>query len=117
MRVYNKLIEESIALNTNIPGKQMSLQHMYGFAIQVNCTGTPNGTFKLQASTDPFATSPSPSHWTDITGSSVAAAGANFSYLWNVTDVMYNWVRVVYTDASGGASTAVAHIVLNGKGI
>ena len=45
----------------------------------------------------------------------VSAAG---NYMWNVTDVMYNYVRVVYTDTSSGTSTAiVTSLVFNGKGI
>lgn len=60
-----------------------------------------SGSFKLQASNnyDPdrlwkVAT------WTDITGSSTSASGAG-SFGWNVSDVYYAWVRLVWTWTEG----------------
>lgn len=113
MKIYNKVLSTAQALNTNVITEALPLEHIYGYAVQVNCVGTPNGTFKLQASTDETT----PTNWTDITGSSVSATTLNFSFLWNVTDVMYSHVRVVFTDASAGASAAVARITINSKGV
>jgi hypothetical protein len=98
----------------------MQLQFMYGYSIQVVFTGTPTGTFKLQASCDSclIADFPNfPTNWQDITDSPFTVSSAG-DYVWNVFDVMYNWVRVVYTDASGGTSTAViTSCTFNGKGV
>jgi hypothetical protein len=124
MKTYNYTMSFGPTLNTNINGPAMELKNMYGCAIQVVWTGTPNGVFKLQASSDPLTntTTPSapgsvPTHWTDIPASSYTVNAAG-NYMWNVYDIMYNWVRVVYTDASGGSSTAVVtSAILNGKGV
>jgi hypothetical protein len=58
-----------------------------------------------------------PTNWVDITNSPYAVSAAG-NYMWNVFDTMYNWVRVVYTDSSGGTSTAViTQCNFNGKGV
>lgn len=129
MNVYNYQLKSNQALNTTFTTVPLQLRNIYGFAIQaVWATGTPNGTFKLQVSADPCvnaATGPlapaqlnqGPTHWTDLASSSYAIA-ASGDYVWNVFDTMYNWVRVVYTDSSGGTSTAVlSSLILNAKGI
>lgn len=120
MRVYNKKIETSVTMNASFNSAALQLYQMYGFSIQAVWTGTPNGTFKLQCSSDPVTqinTPPvAPTNWSDVATSSQAVSAAG-DYTWNVFEVMYNWVRLVYTDASGGSSTAVlTSAVFNGKG-
>lgn len=125
MKVYNyPMVMPSTRMNTTILGPAMQLYDMFGCSIQVTWTGVPTGTFKLQASSDPVPQGPAsapltnfqPTHWSDITDSpfSVTLAG---DYMWNVYDVMYNWIRLVYTDTSGGTSTAtITNATFNGKG-
>jgi len=100
-----------------------------GYFIQIEWTGTPNGQFYLEASGDkykdgildvsqisadaPFFTKKlveAPTHASIISGSqySVVSAGLN---AWNVSSARYNWVRLSYTDNSGGASTAQLNFV------
>ncbi len=101
---------------------------MFGFAIQIVFTGTPNGTFKLQASCDPVPNARetvgangvvtfSPTNWTDVTNSSFTVVSSG-SVFWNYDEtVNWTYVRVVYTDASSGSSTAViTSSRFNGKG-
>lgn len=109
MLVTNKQILSNVVMNTTINSAALNLLQVYGYAIQVTFTGTPTGTFKLQASCDPSSNlNPSqiPSNWTDIADSSFAVTAAG-NYMWNIFEVMYNWVRLVYTDGSGGSSTAI----------
>lgn len=102
---------KSLAANATV--KPLWLGHISDYSIQLVFTGTPAGTFKLQASVD--AGSPSAQgdaakysavvNWTDVPSSSqvVAAAG---TVMWNIVDAGYNWVRVVYTDGgTGGTGT------------
>lgn len=123
MRTYNYQMPLSThVMDTTITGPAMQLYNMYGYAIQVAWTGIPTGTFKLQASCDPVPQGPpetiiQPTNWSDITDSPFAVTAPG-DYLWNVYDVMYNWVRIVYVDASSGASTAtITSAVFNGKGM
>lgn len=122
MRVYNKQIVTNAVMNTTINSAPYNIQQLYGYAIQAEFTGTPTGTFKLQASNDP-ATSYNPGNgqggnpvinWTDVQNSSYGVT-ASGNYMWNVFEVMYNWVRLVYTDTSGGTSTAVLNASINAK--
>lgn len=130
MNTYTKLniIPASTVMNTTINSLAMQLENMFGFAIQIVFTGTPTGSFKLQASCDPVP-NPSltvgsngvvtyvPSHWSDVSGSSISVAAAG-DVFWNyANNVNWTYVRVQYTDNSGGASTAtITSAVFNGKG-
>lgn len=118
MRVYNKILKSNQLLNANITTDSMQLLDMVGYSIQVSITGTPNGTFKLQGSADKFSAQDAAdaTTWVDISDSSVTVTTSG-NFIINVTDVFYNYVRVVYTDASSGASTATATITFNGKGV
>jgi len=123
MNTYNKPVTIVAALNADHNSAPLQLKNMFGYSIQIVWTGTPTGTLKLQASSDPLysgapGTNPAePNNWTDVDNSSQSiSSGGN--YLWNQTDVMYNWVRVVFTDSSSGTSTAViTSAVFNGKGV
>jgi hypothetical protein len=90
----------------------MKLDQMFGYSLQIIFTGNPNGTLKLQGSNDSVQLIKDPVNWTDIQGSSVVIT-ASGNTVYNVTDVMYNWVRVVYTAVSG---TGTCVINANGKG-
>lgn len=131
MKIYNTPITAPVplfapgtVLNANLNSAPMQLQHMFGFSIQLVWTGTPTGTFKLQGSSDSVYVAPrntlspeTPVNWTDIANSSEAVSAAG-SFMWNVSDAFYNFVRVVYTDASSGASTAAITVAtMNGKGM
>lgn len=123
MQTYNvpNIIPASTVMNATINSQAMQLLNMFGYNIQIVFTGTPTGSFKLQASADPiYRGAPghqyTPTNWTDVVNStfSVSAAG---NVMWNVSEVMYNYVRVVYSDSSGGASTAIITVAeFNGKG-
>jgi hypothetical protein len=124
MKVYNtqNIIPAGTRMNANLTSSTYQLTNMYGAAIQVAFSGTPTGTFKLQVSCDPPAQSPSepigtPTHWTDLVNSAYAV-NASGDYLWNVYDCMYNYIRLVYVDTSGGTSTAtITNATINAKGV
>lgn len=117
-------MQTSVLLNTNINGPSMPLKSIFMFSIMVVITGTPTGTLTLQGSNDPETNDtmalgtpePVPTHWATIANSSISvtAAGNN---MYNISDVAYNYVRVVYTDGSSGGSTATMTSIINGKGI
>ena len=120
---YQHMLPTTTMLNTNINGPAMQLKRMWGFAIQAVWTGTPTGTFKIQVSADPFyegapGQNPTePINWTDLIDSPYAVSAAG-NYMWNVFDTAFNWARLVYTDGSGGTSTAVLTVsTFNGKGV
>lgn len=122
--VYNVAVITNGAMNASINSQPEGLANVISFAIQAVFTGvTINGSLKLQASCDPInqaRNSPPnanqlPTHWTDVTGSTVAIVAAG-DVTWNFDMPAYTWVRVVYTDASGGTSDGVLNVRINTKG-
>lgn len=123
-QIYNKqIIPAGTVMNANLTGLAMQLQNGMFYNIQIVYTGTPTGTFKLQASSDNSATMTAagqtpykPTNWTDVLDSSQAVT-ASGSVMWNVEWASYNFVQVVYTDGSSGSSTAVITVAtFNCKG-
>ncbi len=76
-------------------------------SIQFVATGTAAGNFQLQASNDQNTGLPNdnfvPSHWNNI-GSPVTVSGAG-SYLAPFIELSYEYLRLVYTDTSGGTAS------------
>ena len=121
MKVYNTPFNTGTILNTTFFSEPFQLNQGFGYSIQAVITGIPTGTFSLQSSTDPNTgaanlTFSHPTNFNLIAGSSVNVTDSGI-ITWNVTDVMYNYVRVSYTDGSGGASTATMSGTINQKGI
>jgi hypothetical protein len=107
-------------LDTTLYSTAMSLEKIYNFSLRVAYTGTPTGSFYLQGSNDPYAiptptNSNVPTNWSTIANStfSVVAAG---DVMWDYGMSGFDYVRVVYTDSSGGTSTAtITSSSFNGK--
>lgn len=116
MKVYQINFVSGKVLDEDFASEPLQLCEMFGFFIQAVVAGTPTGTFKLQCSADPSLKGTTPTHWVDVEDSSTAVSQAGTVY-WNVTDVFYNWVRLVYTDGSSGASTATLLGIFNAKGV
>jgi hypothetical protein len=120
VKPFNDPLLTNVVLSANKASAAIPLPQMFGYAVQAVISGTPTGTLKLQASVDPVQEGvpnpPLPTNWNDIASSSVTVTAAGTT-TWNVTDAMYTWVRLVYTDASSGSSTAVINANINGKGI
>jgi len=121
MRSNNAPLVTNAVMNTTINSPAIQLDQIIGYAIQAVYTGTPTGTLKLQASNDPvklaYDVNPQvPINWTDIADSDFTVTSAGI-YTWNVTDVFYTFVRLVYLDSSGGTSTAVLNANINFKGV
>ena len=104
-------------MTTTFEGTPIDVEAREGFSVIAAWTqtsGTLSGTIKLQASNNyttqaqPMASNPDNATWTDVTGSLVNVSGSG-SYGWNVSDVYYAWVRVVYT-ATTGVGTANAYV-------
>lgn len=124
MRIGNEnLLDASgaVSLASNQTLKPVYLGHILNYSIQLVFTGSPTGTFKLQASNDPGRPSGASdtevqiglSNWTDIADSTQAISAAG-DHTWTVENAGYSWVRVVYTFASGSGSLTSARCVVKG---
>ncbi len=120
------IIPASTRMNATINSTAIPVYEDFAFSIQIVFTGTPTGSFKLQASCDPaFSGIPNSAgtglnapaiNWTDVASSSFTVTAAG-NVEWDYSSPGFNWVRVVYTDTSSGASTAIITVsTFNGKG-
>lgn len=124
MRTFNKQIATAVPLNANYSSPAVPLKNIVMYCMAAIVTGTPTGTISLQASNDPETNDtipsgvpqPVPTNWATVTDSSFTLSAAGET-MWNVGEVAYNYVRVQYTDTSGGTSTATMNIVVNSKGL
>lgn len=112
---------QNVPMNASINGPATPLLNMFGFSIQAEFTGgAPAGTISLQGSSDMVNKADpnliQPTNWTTILNSPQTISSTG-NFMWNVHDVEYNWVRIVYVDSSGGTSTALLTATFNGKGI
>lgn len=114
------IIPLNTVMNANINSSAQQLLASISYAIQIVFTGTPTGTFKLQASNDVYP-NPTPNvtwpvNWSDVANSSFSVAAAG-NVMWTVEFPGYNYVRVVYTDGSSGSSAAIiTSATFNAKG-
>lgn len=109
-------------MSANIVSDPISLDQIFGFAVQAVYTGSPVGVIKLQATcdapnrnlqiSDPQAVSLV--NWDDIASSSAAVPYANNILTWNVDRVYYRFFRLVYEATSG---SGVLNVVTCVKGV
>ena len=124
MQIYNypNIIPAGTVMNTTFTSTAMQINNQLFYAVQIVFTGTPTGSFALQASCDSALNTVSPgafpfvvTNWTTIPSSTQAVVAAG-SIMWNMDFQAYNFVRVLYTDGSGGASTAIITVsTMNAK--
>lgn len=119
MRIAQKQFVTSQNMNADITSNPVGLNQDFGYSIQANyaTSGTLGGVLKLQASVDHIVDQQgnvtNAGNWVDILNSSVTLTGAG-SYVWNVTDVMYPFVRLVYTHTGGDSGTLNAFYNVRG---
>lgn len=105
-------------MNATLTSAASKIPRVMSYAIQIIFTGTPTGSFHLEASNDTAnlqqqAALNQPTHWTTVADSTFAVSAAG-DVMWTVQWPGYTWVRVVYTDSSSGASTAtITSAVIN----
>lgn len=101
------LLKTTSIVASNITTVGLDLQQMYGYSIQAIWTGAALvGTVKLQASLDYNPATGFSGTWSDIGGSTEVVNGPG-SFVWNVSNVFYPYVRLVFTYTSGSGAITV----------
>ena len=117
------LISDPVVLDDDFTFEAIELLNTVNFAIEVVTSDTGTGSFKLQAScSDPAKNYPTQGEpinipddeWVDIANSSQAITGGD-KVMWNYQNAGFNYVRVVYTHASG--DVGVDYLRINIKGV
>ena len=94
----------STAMTGDLVTLALDLQQIAGFSLQAIYTGTPTGTFTLECTNDsPISGT---TVWVTVAGSSFANSSAG-SYMWNMINQFYNFIRVKYTFTSGTGTLSV----------
>lgn len=109
-------------MNTSFVSDPMPIWQMDGFAIQANWDVSANGTFQLEYSCDPqTGKDPTtgqvyPFNWAPD-ADSITIINGDGSWIWNYPAARFFWVRLTWTDTSGGSSLAIlTTATYNGKG-
>ena len=103
--------------NTNQASLALWTDFMVRVTFQIVGTGTTNGSIQIQGSDDQSVGLPAnqfqPTNWNNV-GASVAVVGTTPSITPEI-ETCYEYMRLVFTDASGGAATGT--ISARAKGI
>lgn len=91
-----KLSENQVISSSASPVSQvLDIRNAEKYAIQlVYTTGTGTNTAKLQASLN-YNPDDESGDWTDIEGSDQTLDNAGGVHMWNVSNAIYPWVRVI----------------------
>ncbi len=116
------LLKNAVMTGTSeVDSSPITIDQIFGYAVQAIWTGTPNGTMLLQASCDAPARETQTSNggpdvvtnWSDITGTSITIAGSSGNFMWNLDGTFYRYFRLKYVNTSGTGSLTV-NAVLKG---
>lgn len=119
MRYSQDKIVTNGNMASSITSETVPLDQVFGYSIQAVYTtaGTLAGVLELQASSNHQEDNEKnvivAGNWVTISGTPVTLTGAG-SFIWNVQDPNYLWVRLVYTPGVGDSGTLNATV--NTKG-
>ena len=100
---------EAISMDASFEDFPMPLEYLHGMAIQASWEGTSlDGVLALEVSNHAFANNTSnellpdaDQVWTPVTGSSVTVDEDTGNHMWDISEMYYEAVRVVYTANAG----------------
>lgn len=110
---YKFVAAQSMA--ANITSRAINLDQVFAYSIQAVYTtsGTLGGTFTLEASVDHSedinGNTLVAGNWVTIEDSDETISGAG-TFIWNVSNANYPFVRLVYTKAMGDTGTLNAFV-------
>ena len=96
----------STNMGSDIFGQHVTIERLIGFSVYVKYSGSPVGSFYLEASLDPDDPTKFdqvPQNWEKIECSEVVVNGAG-SQVWNVDAAYFRWFRLVYKSTSGSGT-------------
>lgn len=109
----------AVPANASINSGALWADKMLRISVQAVATAANTGSVQVQVSNDkatganPWAYSPT--NWNDL-GSALTLSGTT-PVLLQETEVSYEYIRLVYTDASGGTATGTVTARLVSKGL
>jgi hypothetical protein len=114
-----KLLGSSVSMAATFNSSVADTGESPNFSVHAVWSGgsSPIGALNLQGSNDKTVDHNSVSHWTDLNTNiyigSIAVSGTSGSYLFNIANGGFKWLRAVYTRTSGSGTMDVTFF---GKG-
>lgn len=115
MKIHNNnLILDGTDMTANIVSSPIYVGNIINYSIQLVYTGAPNGAFDIQVSNDKVDSikdveSSDITNWTTLTTLSETVTTAG-NLIIEVPDITYQWIRLIWTDSTSGASTITSAI-------
>lgn len=109
-RYVNNKIASAISMGGTFQSSVVDIKNLNNVSVEAVWYqgSTPIGALNLQGSNQVVNSTTSVASWTDLSTSvyngSVAVSGNTGSYLYNVTNVGFRWLRAVYTRTSGSGT-------------
>lgn len=107
---YNNSMASAVSMGASVTSSVADLKNIGPTSVQfIWYTGsTPVGEMKLQGSNQVFNSATSVASWTDLSTSiyagSVALSGNSGSYMYNISNAGFRWLRAIYTRTSGSGT-------------
>lgn len=118
LQKYQILTAVSVSGTNTYTSSVTHILNLDDIGIQLNATGTPNGTFSIQVSIDYVQDAEgnvlNAGNWVPITGVSPALTGAAAQIYVDLNELSAPWIRVQYTNSS---SSGVINGFICGKGL
>lgn len=105
--ILNVKMVDAGDMSSSITSSAIDLSSTQGFSIQAYWSGSPSGSFQLEVSNNLGST------WAVYQDSDVTLPVAGNQIFWNVSEVHFDQVRLVYT-ATSGSGTLTAWINCKG---
>ena len=107
-------VVENGDMSADIISSALDLSFVRFGSIHAVFTGSPNGSLSLEFSNDIIEVGSDPSsavvNWTAYSGSSYSLSSSG-QYMFNISNMGYRWLRLVYTATSGsGVLNAIAAV-------
>lgn len=112
MGIRSLVVLENVDISASGTTQAINLENYNGISATASFTGTPRGSFKLQAANEKWVESlvNGGLTWIDIPDTSVSLAGVDADFLFTISNTYYRWIRGVY-DAGVGSAGYVTFIV------
>jgi hypothetical protein len=108
MKFANEKVLTDEDMSADFVSDPILIDQIFGYSFQAIFSGSPDGSFKLQASNDDVSRPQNVSNWTDIAGTALVIT-VDGDAMWNVTNAFYKWVRISWTVLSGTGSCSVTY--------
>lgn len=107
-----------ISMNASFEDFPMPIEYLHGMAIQASWSGTTlDGVLSLEVSNHAFANNTSNNLlpdaeqvWTALTGSNVTVDEDTGDHMWDISEMYYEAVRVVYVATGGTGSVSLYYL-------